>query len=50
LHVPEGVEITRQIFWNVYGGEGLNTTQLLLYAAVVTAIGLFVAGLYRSGL
>jgi len=49
LHVPEGVEITRQIFWNVYGGEGLNTTQLLLYAAVVTAIGLFVAGLYRSG-
>lgn len=49
MHGSEGVAVTRQIFWNVYSGEGLNTTQIALYVIAVIAVAMFVYGLYRSG-
>jgi len=49
MYGAEGVGITRQIFWNVYGGSGLNMTQIALYIIAVIAIALFILGLYKSG-
>ncbi len=49
MQVPEGVEITRQIFWNVHSGEGLNITQLILYVVALVTVGLFIYGLNKSG-
>lgn len=49
MRLPEGSEITRQIFWNVYSGEGTNMTQMALYVIAIVAVGLFILGLYKSG-
>ncbi len=46
---PEGIEIGREIFWNVRMGEGVNITQLILYAVALSAVGLFIYSLKQSG-
>ena len=49
MTTPQGAVITRQIFWNVYDGQGLNLTQMILYAVMILTVGVFIYGLHRSG-
>ncbi len=49
MNTAQGEEITRQIFWNVYSGQGLNLTQVALYAVLLVTVAVFIYGLKRSG-
>ena len=49
MHGSEGVDITRQIFWNVHSGTGVNIAQIALYGFALLAVSFFIFGLYKSG-